>query len=494
MGFPLRSNIFQADEHEQQYFDRFPIQVAVLFSPNDPVFSPVFRDIFLHLDQITGDEVAFFAALDPPDDWREAARGRVWWERYRGRFGELGFSFEERPLVNEIARRFGLQWDELPALVISTNLWAAEFVTTPTSAGNIEAQLTALTQLAHDWGRPTTAQLITLLEDMLGAEPRYHPADDRLRYRFNQFYGVLETYHAEAGFDRERYGQYVRREMRQIELKTNVLDRGRARDSGDDLQEPGNSEPFGALADEVTGNLIAVATVAERAFEGLTNYRDIPLADLLDEESVVMLETSLTVGRFLEWSADDRLAGVEPLRFDRVRRGGRGNGGNWFDFTPGAQGVWKSLEREINLSVIQAARHARGIEMPAFFATFRPGFQGDCRVFTGRVRGRDVNRNLNSKDSRHKPCHEFFTLGDSWHIVDAMLTRTEEQLESVIHGILHGPLPGNFMSNWHDVYQIRNKASHRSPLSRREYEATYHLALGSGLLPPLMQLKAALRG
>ena len=40
------------------------------------------------------------------------------------------------------------------------------------------------------------------------------------------------------------------------------------------------------------------------------------------------------------------------------------------DFTGGAQGVWKAFELEANLSVIQAARHARGIAMPDFWSRF----------------------------------------------------------------------------------------------------------------------------
>ena len=59
MGFPLRNNIFQHKSSTRRYFARFPIQVAVLFSPSDQEFKKVFGQIFTKLDRLTGDGVAF---------------------------------------------------------------------------------------------------------------------------------------------------------------------------------------------------------------------------------------------------------------------------------------------------------------------------------------------------------------------------------------------------------------------------------------------------
>jgi len=490
VGFPLRSNIFRVGSHEQRAFDRFPIQVAVLFSPNDRRFGPVFRDLFLHLDQVTGDDLAFFAVLDPPADWREAARERPWWQQNSARYGERGFTLDDLPLVNELARRFGVTWDELPALVISPNLWAAEFVTTPTSAGSIEAQLTALTDLAREWGRPTMSQIITLLEDGFGAEARYHPADDALRYAFNQFYGVLETYPGERQLDTQGFGRYLQQAVRAVHQDSNILQRARQPADANDAY-PAPTGLFDALAEDVAGSLIAPATVAARAFENLRRQRDVPIVDELDEESRVILESSMTIGNLLELLADGRLP-LAPLRFQRPGASGGRSAESEFDFTPGAQGVWKVVEREINLSLIQAARLSRGIEMPAFFAIHRPAFQRNCVVYIGPEHGRDSRKNLNEKDSRHKPRHEFFTLGQCRRIVDVMLSGPDERLDLIIRERLAGSLPGDFMTNWRDLERIRNDASHVAPLTRRDYELTYDLGLNSELLTPLMRLKSTL--
>lgn len=494
MGYPVRSNIFNIGSDNQRHFNRFPIQVAVLFSPTDEPFSYVFRDIFLHLDQITGDDLAFFAILDPPDDWRQAAQNRTWWQEHQGQMGELGFSFDDRTLVYEIARQFEVTWSELPALVISTNLWTAEFITAHTSPNLIEEQLTRLTELVREWGRPTIGQIVQLLEDDIRATVTYHPSNDERRYRLNQTYGVLETYNPRNGeLDLPAYRSYVGREIRPIENQTNVLGRARSRfETDDNYSEP--NELFDQLADDALGRLVPPATVAMRAFQRLQTNIDFSVAEYLDEESIIMIESSVTVGHFLENLVDTTIPGLAPFRFNSSRnREDNYPQRDPLDFSPGAQGVWKALEKEANLSLLQAARKSRGIEMPGFFAQFRPGFTGNSRVHTGQKWGRDIFRNINNRDNRNNPAHEFFTLGDNWHITNSLLNNASEGMQNVIASILSSPLPRNLMRDWERINRIRNHASHRSPLSRDDYEDTLNAVLQHDFIGVMMMLKNGLR-
>src|SRR2546423_10448927 len=141
MAFPLRSNIFRDGSYEQLYFSQFPIQVALLFSPTDKDFVDVFRSIFLDLDKLTGDNVAFFAVLDPPEDWIKEAINRTWWQEYTRHIGRMGFSIDDRVLFREIMRLFDIGWSQLPQIVVGTNLWMGEFVKIPTSPFHIQRQL-----------------------------------------------------------------------------------------------------------------------------------------------------------------------------------------------------------------------------------------------------------------------------------------------------------------------------------------------------------------
>jgi hypothetical protein len=163
MGYPLRSNIFQSGTGEQDYFAGFPIQVAVLFSPTNRQFADSFREVFLKLDHLTGKHVVFFAILDPPADWIEAARGRDWPQNFRTAFDASGFSVDDRALVREIARLFGVAWDCLPSIVVGTNLWTGEFITSATTIDEIEHQLAVLTDLARRQGRPEIREIADVL-------------------------------------------------------------------------------------------------------------------------------------------------------------------------------------------------------------------------------------------------------------------------------------------------------------------------------------------
>lgn len=490
MGFPVESNIFDLGSGEQEYFTRFPIQVAVLFSPMDEDFREAFRDIFLHLDQFTGDDVAFFAVLDPPDEWLEMARNRVWWQAYRQRIGRLGFSLDDRTLVYEMARRYGVSWDELPALIISTNLWTAEFVAAPTSAAHVEAQLRVLTDLAREWERPTMGQIIQQLKDELGTETRYHHSDEELRVRFFQMYAVLNAFDPHSGSVDERiFQRYLDQELRTLYSGQGPLQRARSAPRPErDLPWPEN-DLFDRVATEVTGRLVPHATVAKRAYENLADDRDLRLAEQLDEESLVMIETSLIVGDMLESLHANRWPGLLPLHFDHRREARRHPGrGLELDFTPGAQGVWKSLEKEANLSIIQAARLARGIEMPTYYTLYMDGFDKTrAKVTTDN----GPPRNLNVRDRNNNQKHEFFTLGVAYYVTQTMLRETE--METVIEQHLQGPFPDEVMRKWKQVFTIRNRASHIQPLSRAEYEETLETVLSTNFLSPLMRLKQALQ-
>lgn len=498
MGFPLRSNIFQIGTSEQRYFKRFPIQVAVLFSPTDQQFNDAFRELFLSLDKLTGESLAFFAVLDPPADWREAAASRSWWQRYREMIGEIGFSFDERTLVNELSRLFGVAWSELPVLIASTDLWTGELVIVPTTPWHIERQLTELTRLVDMWGAPGIEQIFEALDDMSNSDVRYQSANDDRRYRLHRVYGALDSYlPRQQGLDIERFRRYTDRELRDT-MQGGLLDRVRQRHREEGREIEQDNKLVEETITEVAGRLVAPATVAMRALHVLRERDVLPDYENLSEESIVMIQTALNVGNYLESLATNAIQGLAPLNLRDPNRDIRRNP-DWampVDYTPGAQGTWKALELELNLSVIQAARAARQIQMPQYFALYVDRFSKQHSRIQTRTnhRGQPEYRDLNARDPHHPHTgrHKFFTLGESWAITQAMLRDSDEVMHQVIHQSIGQPLPQYVFDCWHEVYQIRNGASHTHPLSRNEYERVIDRAIMSRMLIPLMQLKQAL--
>jgi hypothetical protein len=518
MGFPLRSNVFVSGTNEQQYFASFPIQAAVLFSPSDQQFSQALREIFLSLDRLTGDDVAFFAVLDPPQDWLEEARDRSWWQNYQQHMGQTGFTYNDPVLVLEIARLFRVSWRSLPCLIAGTDLWAGEYITTPTSTFDIERQLEALTQLARKWGQPNVGHIDQTLSDLIGYEAEYHPPDYTLRNRLNRVYGVLETApRLHQDFNFEKYWQYLDSELRSVENALN-----RVRQHGRDTDIPSLNSAFEEAVENATGMLVAPATVAMRVWERLQKSRDIPLVESLDEESAVMVKTALRVGELLEQVAGDeqdifprrrsplRTQNTSPVQEPWTRRRP--------DFTPGAQGAWKAFEREINLSVIQAARASRQVTMPHFFALYDPSLpevRGQVRTGSDR-NGRPIIKDINQRDWEHPQTrqHRFLSLGDAFYVITkGMMGRSTEDFDRVVQSCLQPnltpsvnrvsfnqviqrpsrqSLPSELIEAWKRIYRIRNKSSHTELLTRTDYEQVLDDVLSPDVLRPLMKIKNAL--
>lgn len=478
MGFPLRSNIFKPGTGEHRYFSRFPLQVTVLFAPNDHEFAISFRELFTHLDQITGDQVAFFAVLDPPQSWLDIAQHRQWWQEYSIRVGQSGFHYDNAILVNEIARLFGVDWKQFPVLVISPNLWNGEHVVVPTSSILLEPQLSALTDLVQEWGRPDTAQIIETIQETFSLAPSYRPGNAELQFRLVHFYEVLDTVEPARYSDNRkpssRYWGMIRRDYR---LASAILN-SRLSIADTDATQP--DDAIQALIADANGYLVPGAVVAAQA--KLIRAADswhIPF-DWLEEESQTLLQTSLVVGEYLEMlgrmlSRDSGLEGTSRI-----------------DYAAGAQGAWKAFELEINFSLIQAARSARGVSMPGYFALYDPYLSREkARVTIPR----SSPVNINSRETRlaNVDTHVFITLGKAMYAVRSLLSDAHEGLGNIIQAILGHDLPSKFLDDWNVIVGIRNAGSHCQALGRDEYNASIRLAANPEHLRMLHAFKEALR-
>lgn len=493
MGFPLRSNIFRTGTVEQDYFARFPIQVAVLFSPSDDHFIQAFREMFLELDRLTGNQVAFFAVLDPPEDWIEEVKYRDWWQDYEAKIGRSGFSMNERVLVREIARLFGVPWRHLPTVVVSTNLWNGEYVTSGTSPFHIKKQLEILTNLVQEWGRPNIDQIYLTLSELLGFEAEYHPPDDILRARLDRTYGFLDTHHRSEHFNHRQYQNLLQKEYQEAERSLSQVQRQSGRIEGDYQEDQFADRVF----EDAAGRLVAPATVAGRVFGRLREEMSGKLVETLEEEALVLVETSLTVGQFLEKMAQSESDGIQPLRFypPRTERSLDRHSSPLVDFTPGAQGAWKAFELEINFSVIQAARAGRSIPMPEFFTRFDKEFPADrSKVLTGMEGRRKIFKNLNQEDreSRRTDRHRFLMLGESWYVAKALTESPEENFNEVITKCLGDRFPTPIMDAWEHICQLRNKASHTQALNQNEYAFILRSTLSPEVLSCLGKIKRRL--
>lgn len=476
MGFPLRSNIFKLGTDEQRYFAKFPVQVAVLFSPSDSQFKDAFKELFTKLDKLTGDDVAFFAVIDPPDDWVKVAEERDWWRRYQEQVGVSGYSLEkDLPLAMELTRQFNVNWDELPALVVSTNLWNAEFAIVSTSAFYLEKQMSVISSVIEQWGEPTLDHVLLALEEKLGDSFRYYSANQQLRYRLTRIYDVLDSFNARLK-DRyqldKRYWGLIRGEINtSMAILRSMRTQGEFAQQNDRIAD-GNS----SILREAAGYLVAPATVAEKANRITVERVAEDLVRQLEEESKIEIDTALLNAQFLHELAEKRLRDIAQL-----------------DFSAGAAGIWKSLELEINHSLIQAARNSRSIKMPDFYTLYIQNFPKEkSQVQTG-IRGKNpIKKDLNGEDKTHKTNqHKFLTLGESWHVTKSLSDDPVETFGKVLSncGVT---LSKEYFADWKLVNDKRNIGSHVSPLSYRDYRLVLTTAFPR-LFEPLIKVKKAMK-
>lgn len=495
MGFPLSSNIFDDRTLEHLYFSKFPVQVAVLFSPYDKEFTHTFKDLFLDLDIITGQNVIFFAILDPPNDWLVNTRDRFVWRRYWQNIRPTGFSYESSMLVREIARLFGVPWYSLPVIVVGTDLWGKDYLVVSTSSEEIKDQLENISFIAQRDEYFKTALIKKMLEEKYSYKVAYRLADKRLRNRLNKMYEVLSTSSGE--FDSYKYYSLINDELTATQKELHKLRSKKiSRDSGvftdyDEISDIAEHER-NALIEDISSRLVAPAAVAQKLYQHLIcEITDLP--EKLDEDSKVMLESAIRVGTFLELLREKHLS--DPM-FTRLNEE-LYDIMPFIDFTAGAQGIWKTYELEINLSIIQAARKARTIKMPDFFALYCasiPSSQTKVRtVKDDGSPGKIININQKDNEDIIGKRHRFLTLGNAWHVTSTLLNKPEETFQSEIINSLGRPLDDGFLRFWEEINKIRIVGSHIKPINYNEYKIVLQNILAPSTIEVLTTIKEQLR-
>jgi hypothetical protein len=492
MGYPIHSNIFRDGSGKSQWIKTFPIQVAVIFSPRDEEFKGAFRELFSDLDKLTGSDLIFFALLDPPEEWIEIAKRREEWYSYWKKI-PVGFDFNDPMLIYELTRQFGVQWDDLPVIVISTNLWTTEYIISKTSPYHIESQLKALTKLAKQKSEPgdlDMGYLIESLQDNFGYVVDYHPADYNQRINLTLFYDILEI------DPRERIPGPIFNNM--VDLYYSII-----RTTNEIRTYLQNQDYPMSLFDlpgidrllrEISGQLTPYVAINEKLINEEPNKKNDEdasifleyisslnqhenIIDLLDDESYTMIIKAIRHALFE----------LHPEIFEPMLLRGKKPRKPLEEFSCAGIELWKTFEREMNKSIVQAFRSARTIEMPQYFARYRPHFKGNNIIDTP---GKKLNINRKDWEDPNGDRHRFLTIGEGYHSTLVMQRNPKEQFDNVIRGSIGNPyLPQPFLDDWHRINQIRNPPSHSELLSRDEFKELANRVLNPKNLDAILRIK-----
>lgn len=495
MGFPIISNIYRAGGISINERERFPVHAAVLFSPSDQEFSDTFRRIFMRLDQLTGNRLAFFAVLDPPREWLVNSHDRLWWGSYLRYVGKYGFSHDDPVMVNEIARMFGVKWHELPVIVFSVNLWRDDPIIVPTSANQVEDQILKMARFSKSQPRGVIFNGIrnTLDENRWGYKVLTRKPDD-----FNN----VKDFYYKLNSPVITVSKAIQ-EIRRIEDINKTL-RGQF---ADDVEE---SEEYLSVVEANTRALITPLTqlkrVVEKRFEP-TKY------DFDDWED----STSLRVDNYFRETGKDNNI-FENLDTSRLAKSLEGSlekiKPDWYldleeesrvfldtldrlklglvlleelhleiaDYTPYLTEIWKTFENEVNHSFIQAVRYALGIKMPDYFTKYMPGFPKRDAIVVVDNR----SNNLNEEDwFDTSGRHRFFSLGGAKKIFEKKM---EDDAIMLLLSLPKIQIPEDFFEKWDRIIKIRNEGSHIKSLCKGKYDELMEI-MGEELFKPMECIK-----
>jgi len=365
----------------------------------------------------------------------------------------------------------------------------------PTDHRYIESQFRVLVELVRRWGKPNLGLIQQAFEAELGTPASVHMPREQLRDRLVTAYRFYES--AREG-DRTDFMEALRRE---IDLTQKAIAGARRAFAPPDRSGEGLDDDalavIDAVAEDAAGRLVTPATLAHRFMERLREDRFLPTVELLDHESVIFLQGALRVGNLLEIDRHNQIPSKNTRDF---RLPGRSQGRtDEVDFSPAAFGVWKTLEREANMSVIQAARFARGVPMPLRFGLYDPELVPQIRgvVETGRDNnGLPIHAFINQKDweQEHTDRHRFVELGKALHVCKKLTGDPQERFSEVIRTAIGSDFPIRIIDAWREVLEIRNPGSHTELVGFAGYEKVLSCVLGSDMLRVLTQIKANLLG
>lgn len=456
MGYPLRSNIFVHNSYEQREFTKFPIQVIILFSPDDEKFVEALTNHFLELNDITGDNLVFFAILDPPKEWLELSHLKNWFPSYtpRSKFTLI----ETKILLRSILNIFNVTWDMLPVLVVSPNLWGGEYLICKTSSKFLCVQLNELTKLVQEYKKPDLFDIGNLLYDELGFACEYRTKEFYNFQGLKRIYEIIETTYFNDTYKFENILSYELPKIKEdieyankiTRFETQILDK--------------NLYVSNKILENVNNKLAVLSTVVSKIYDNLTSPKNISLLSDLDEETVIMIKSGFLVTDFIE----NLHRGTYNFRSIRLRdefSKSRGKISSDFDLSTAIVPFFKALEREINLSLIQAARYSRTIKMPEYFAKYDPTLNDRNRKFKKALHIVETPRkgvNINAKDEKHDFTnhHRFIPFGDAFYVHESLENNPSENYSLILEEALNDKLPEEFLKLWMDVPLYRNPTTH----------------------------------
>jgi hypothetical protein len=456
----------------------FSLFAFVLCSPDkDDGLRDVLSRYFAFLDVATADRMLFYAPIDEPPEWRQ--------QRENCQIAKSLFDFHDviryscrsqdpRGTEHALAVTLGIDLQELPAIILTTDPRSSEYVVLRTSKDHVRQQLVALGDFAQD---------ISSIRDRAENAMGYHLTLQELRQKrldacggaaspelidslaeaLHQVLSVAlvnekdmgHVYH--AGYSSFRVLEKLRHQIDHARKALRVIEA--AQNDAEDPQEP-------LRVFQLYERLAVYMALAESDLSPSCPGSDTP--DGWDAGSIRWLILGDRVEQVLGRTGSDYRPQSEPT-----------------DYSPAAVCWSKAFEAELNYSLAHWVREILGIQLPSYYGKVQDGIQAVFSSSDSRFRV-DFNRRRGMDEDAWKPPELGLLQGPVYYYFKHQQPAPLEEAKQRI-----------LREKWEEVRQVRNDVCHPYPVNRERAnlirQALCELNRQS-VLSKLVRLKRRLRG
>lgn len=126
MGYPIRGLSDLLAVHKNIDDRQYPLKAFFLYTEDDEPLNSYIRDHFMELDRTSG-RLLFFLINNPPEKWLNGARDRTYWHHFLDITKGQNLEFDSYN-IQEVADHFGINYKQLPCIILFTSLEDNNFI------------------------------------------------------------------------------------------------------------------------------------------------------------------------------------------------------------------------------------------------------------------------------------------------------------------------------------------------------------------------------
>lgn len=450
----------------KRILNRFKLFGLILFDPvNHNDFNTIFTNTFERLDFLTGQDFLFFGLTDPPKNWLHRNNRDYFgiWEVDKLLSPANAYVTDNESIsAYTIAQKLGIDYDDLPVIILTNNFRFNQYSVIKTCAYHLEHQLTEIGyfcaqkreffNLSRD---PEFNGLINRI-DLCGGRQHINNEESLARI-LSDFLAFLVA--------NNRNSQDYKKAEKQIEnvLKMYLLEKEKYAEIENNLIID-NEHIYSNKIDKVE---LSILGCLSNLIQNQKEENIIEIDGRCENESKIIIKTFNKV-----------LPHFEPLRrqysTDTYYEG-------TFDYSFLIIGLCKIFEIEISLSIVHWIRNKLNIEMPEYFKKLKK--DNNRYMLTPAPylvqNPRPIDFNKGNRDKWITP-----GIGESELITKTLHAKNENPPDITNLNFL--------FEHWSTIAQYRNRAAHTETLTQNDFNIVFNAfknLIDSGKLLEMNTLK-----